>query len=481
MTDRTPPEHDHDATPDEAVAWAVQAMRARRFAAAGRALGQVLAEFPDHPDALHFSGLLAVQEGDEPRGLALVRRSLDIAPNNPHAWNNLGNLLQRSGEANEAAAAYLHCLELAPDFTGALTNLGFMLRLAGDVDEAERLYRRALEVNPDFVEALNNLGAIELARGRPIAAEALFRRAIELEPGFGDAITNLGDALRRQGRGKESAECFWRAIAVHHGNRTARKLLIYALVEADDLERARVVADDWLKLDPDEPEARHHHAALVGEAVPERASDAYVETVFDGYAATFDSSLGNLGYRAPTLIAAMIDRLSPPPAGDLAVLDAGCGTGLVAPLVRARAARLVGIDLSGGMLTKAAQRGLYDHLEKAEITAAMAATPAAWDLVTCADTLCYFGDLHAVLAAAAAALKPGGRLVFSVEALPDDDPRPFRIHPANGRYAHGLAHVDAAATAAGLVREAVARETLRKEGNKLVDGMVLAYRRPLLG
>lgn len=478
MTEPTLPPHEHEATPDEVVAYAVDAMRARRFTAAEKALAQVLAEFPDHADALHFSGLLAVQGGREAEGLALVRRSLVAAPGNAHAWNNLGNLLARAGDLQEASEAYLKCLEIAPDFPNALTNIGFLLRHAGDVDRAETLYRRVLEIEPNFVEALNNLASIELARSNPAEAEVLLRRAVELEPAFADAITNLGEALRRQGRGVEGAECFWKAIAVNHGARTARKLLIYALVEAGDFDKARIVADEWLALDPDEPEARHHHAAVTGTDVPPRASDAYVEAVFDTFASSFDAALETLGYRAPQLLAALLDRLSGPPAGDLALLDAGCGTGLMGPLVRARAARLVGIDLSAGMLAKAAQRRCYDQLEKAEITAALAAETAVWDVILCADTFCYFGDLAAVAAAAAGALKPGGRFFFSVEALADDDARPFRIHPANGRYAHRLTYVDAVAAAAGLVRIALVRDVLRNEGGRPVDGLFLAYEKP---
>ena len=36
-------------------------------------------------------------------------------------------------------------------------------------------------------------------------------------------------------------------------------------------------------------------------AAPERASDAYVEQIFDAYAASFDAQLEALAYRAPGL------------------------------------------------------------------------------------------------------------------------------------------------------------------------------------
>ncbi|MCX4239251.1 class I SAM-dependent DNA methyltransferase [Paraliomyxa miuraensis] len=53
---------------------------------------------------------------------------------------------------------------------------------------------------------------------------------------------------------------------------------------------------------------------------------------------------------------------------DLDVLDAGCGTGLCAPLLRPLARTLVGVDLSGKMLDQARRRGGYDELIEAELT-----------------------------------------------------------------------------------------------------------------
>jgi predicted TPR repeat methyltransferase len=144
------------------------------------------------------------------------------------------------------------------------------------------------------------------------------------------------------------------------------------------------------------------------------------------------------------------------------------------------ARRLDGMDLSGRMLAKAHARGLYDHLDRLEITAGMNDRPATYDAVVSADTFCYFGHLGDLLAAVSRSLTPGGVLVFTVEALEESEGRPFRIHSGNGRYAHARSHIDAAAEAAGLAVATARPATLRMEGGRPVAGMVYTLAKPTL-
>ena len=61
----------------------------------------------------------------------------------------------------------------------------------------------------------------------------------------------------------------------------------------------------------------------------------------------------------------------------LAILDLGCGTGLAGLAFQPLAARLDGVDLSPAMIEKARARGIYDHLDVADLeTRAGGAGPA---------------------------------------------------------------------------------------------------------
>ena len=86
---------------------------------------------------------------------------------------------------------------------------------------------------------------------------------------------------------------------------------------------------------------------------------------FDSFAASFDSKLAKLAYRAPALVSAMLDDAGLDASRSLDVLDAGCGTGLCGPLIAPYARRLTGVDLSGGMLSQAKEKNIYDELLQA--------------------------------------------------------------------------------------------------------------------
>ena len=385
------------------------------------------------------------------------------------------NALAADGLAVEAETAYRRTLALNPRFAEAHNNLGNVLRAQGRAEEAVAAYREALACGLDHPLVHYNLASALKAAGDPAPAERHFRRALVEEPAYAEAFNNLANLLREGERLTESATAYRRALALRpdwdeaHDNLSGA---LYLLHEDGRREEAARFARLWLRDHPDHPVARHIGAAIAGLDAEERASDAYVRQVFDLFAGEFDAKLvGELGYRAPGLLAEAVAGAGIAADGSLDILDAGCGTGLCGPLLRGHARRLEGVDLSPGMLERAAARGLYDALEEAELGAFLAVRPAAFDLIVAADVLCYFGALGRVLGQAAAALRPGGRLAFTVERL-DEGGVSCRVSP-HGRYAHTERHVRECLTAAGLTVLRIAQDTLRYESGEPVSGLVV--------
>jgi predicted TPR repeat methyltransferase len=237
-------------------------------------------------------------------------------------------------------------------------------------------------------------------------------------------------------------------------------------------EKAVDIFQKWLEEEPENPIARHMLAACSNQAVPARAADAYVEKVFDDFAASFDTKLAGLSYQAPQIVAAMLADAGLEAAKALVVLDAGCGTGLCGPLIAPYAKYLAGVDLSAQMLARAHERGVYDELAKAELTGYLASHPETYDVVVSADTLVYFGDLREVVQTAAAALRAGGHLVFTIEELVDGPAgEPFRIG-THGRYAHTAGYVTGVLADAGF-EPCLVRAELRMEAGAPVAGLAV--------
>lgn len=216
------------------------------------------------------------------------------------------------------------------------------------------------------------------------------------------------------------------------------------------------------------------HLARAWLGLPTRkAPAAYVRGLFDSYADRYDAHLfADLDYRVPNLLRDLVgDRFGDarPIAADL-----GCGTGALGPLFRGLCRRLDGIDLSPGMLARARSRGLHDELVEGELVAFLRERPGRYDLLLAADVLPYLGDPAPLLAAAAGALRPGGRLALSAEWHPGEEA--FAL-TRTGRFAHAPAVVEALAAAAGLAPEQRLAAILRREAGRPVDGFGLLLRK----
>lgn len=430
---------------DEALRLAMTMHQDRRVLAAEKLYRKLIEVRPEDPNPLHFLGVLLHQDGKSEEALALIDRSLELDPGVASWHNNRGNVLLLLQRADEARAAYERCRELEPTNPAVANNLACLLRALGDVD----------------------------------AAEALYRELLAREPDFADAHTNFANLLADSGRVQEGMRHFAQSLALKPGDTRAQRMMGLMYANSGELEKAAEAFRRWIEAEPDNPQPRHHLAAVTGQNAPERADDAYVASLFDAFSRSFDERLAFLEYRAPALVGALLQRLQPVPRADLSVLDAGCGTGLCAPLLAPYARELIGVDLSAGMLDKARERGGYHELVQAELVAYLAAHAGRFDLVTCADTFCYFGLLDAAFVAAHAALQPGGQFIFTVEALDDRTPGApdHRLQP-NGRYAHARGYVERGLAGAGLQVLALEAAVLRREVGEPVHGWLVAAQRP---
>lgn len=270
-------------------------------------------------------------------------------------------------------------------------------------------------------------------------AAEIFEQALERAPDWAAAWFALGEAREKLGDAKGAADAFRSAL------------------RADSSDAQGAAA---------------RLALLGGSAAPRVLPQAYIARLFDDYAPRFDAHLTDiLAYRAPTLIAGVLDSAAPGRRFAHG-LDIGCGTGLMGQAVRGRVDRLTGVDLSPRMIAKARERGVYDALEIGDATAFLNRQPrSAYDLILAADSLVYTGDLEPAFAAAMGALNSSGLVAFSLETWEGDG---FRLG-ASLRFAHGRTYVEQTAAAVGLRPIRIEKASSRRDKGCDSPGLVCLF------
>lgn len=226
-----------------------------------------------------YTGLAAIQAGENQGAEAELQRVTELAPGEPAAWANLGLLSMRKNELNEAADRLQRAAELAPDNADIQVLLGMLESTRGHYDEAILHLQRAVD-----------LDSLDVKAGYALARE--IERASA--PGADEAVLRLlGELLQR--RPGNLALLLERArIAARAGDAATLRSTIAEI---------RAQADSW----PQEAREQLDALAASAEAAPAEA-------------ATQVAFLRNVLLRVPTFRQDLLAIQTPPEeVGDLVV------------------------------------------------------------------------------------------------------------------------------------------------------------------
>ena len=183
----------------EAFRRAVGADLAQQLSVENSSAGAAVPPADMKADELAESGRAALNAGNLPVAIALLKRATEVDPKNKFAWNNLGLAYFATRDNDQAIAAFQKQLEVNPYDEFANNNLGRAYWQMRRYDDAVKAFNKQLETNPLDKFAHANLGVMyaewhkyDLAVGELEKAASLTPDSAELQVSLGDAYLNLG-------------------------------------------------------------------------------------------------------------------------------------------------------------------------------------------------------------------------------------------------------------------------------------------------
>ncbi|MBY4678506.1 methyltransferase [Marinobacterium arenosum] len=429
---------------------------------------KLLAQNPDDFNTLHLYGVLLLKDADYPAAQQALHQALELkAPQRmrAQALSNLALACQYAGQLDDALQAINQALRLLPGDPACLANRANLHELRRDWPAMRSDLQQLLENDANAIEAHIGLALAERKQGTPSQALARLNALPEPLQNF-DWLQEWTLNMLLCGRQAE-LEAFLEPLGLDVDD--LRALADYC-AEQQAVDCALPLYRRCLALDPQDSSARHMLDAAEGTQ-SERAPASYVSALYDQHAGQFEQRLvGSLGYDAPQRIARLLsERLA---AQLPAVLDLGCGTGLLGAVLKKQFQidRLSGVDLSEAMLAQARTKDVYDQLIKADLLDHIATgTTERWPLVCAADVLIYLGELAPLFERLPELLTDNGLFAATIELAPDEES--FSLLPS-GRYRHSARYLQQLADHYSLQLVHHEQFPLRKEGDQLLPGLL---------
>ena len=112
--------------------------RAGRLSESKSLYEQVLAIQPRHADALHLSGVVALQRGEIEHAIGFIQQAIEVQPDNPGFHGNLAQAFLASRRLAEAHAAFRRAAALDPRAPQFAVGAASCLAMQGNLAQAER-------------------------------------------------------------------------------------------------------------------------------------------------------------------------------------------------------------------------------------------------------------------------------------------------------------------------------------------------------
>jgi len=445
---------------------ALESLRNSNSESAELYLKQAIKIQASNPHALRLLGVIYAQRKQYQEALKYINEALKSLPKNPLALSNLGNIFLELKEYQNALDAYDRSIRIDPKYDEVWSNKANALFELKRYDEAIACYDKALSLKPDYAEAWSNKGNLFKELKRYDEALIHFDKALSLKPDYAEGWCNKGKVLHALKRYDEALAHYDQALSLQPyeaGYFYQKSLTNIAL---DQYAIAVENLEDAIKYKFSlEGHAEYVLSALKPENGLKPMPINFVTELFDGYAGSFDKHLiDTLKYETPKNL---LELLNPSINDKFEILDLGCGTGLMGGMLKPYASKIVGVDLSTEMLSRAELTGTYDKLIVDDILEFLNKCNDKFDLVVSADVFIYIGELSNIFINLSRVIKPSGLFCFSVEKNASSS---FALSPKTLRFSHSKEYIDELVSTHNFIIQRILERPIRQENHVDIDG-----------
>ena len=336
---------------NDALRKGVAAHKSGNLVDAAKLYETVLSVLPDHVDANHNLGLIALSTGEPQLAVAYIKKAFAKQPSNFQFRSSYIGALIDNGQYTEAQTLISQAkkedpndrrfdellekiqkaqaniakkgvieelfklyqsgkytlvvgkgdrlLSMYPNSVTLLNIVGASFSALKLFDKAIEFYTRALDVRPHDPDVNNNLGNALRISGNIKEAISRYDNAISNRQDFFDAFLNKGHALLDLDKPDAAITCYRRAIEINPCSEEAYLRLGNAFKKKGRNIEAIESYKEVLSINPANEVADHLYNSLNG-GYTKTAPRKYVESLFDHYAKNFEQSLVNkLDYDIP--------------------------------------------------------------------------------------------------------------------------------------------------------------------------------------
>lgn len=224
--------------------------------AGAKLVDAVLADQPDHADALLIRAGLRVRDRKLDEAIADVRTALRKEPQNQRAMLLLARTHAIANERVLAKDAYRRLLDLDPKNADAPRELAALEAMDQNFDVAEAVLRARLALEPGDLDTGARLVDLLAAQKAWAEAETEAKRLVALPDDKGIGQFQLARLYRAQKRQAEAVAAFRKALERNPEWALALEGLVGTLNDMGRRDEALAVVQEFLKKNPDNLSAR---------------------------------------------------------------------------------------------------------------------------------------------------------------------------------------------------------------------------------